>query len=664
MRAFLFCAGIFFLVLLGGCSGGGSPGTTAVPAPSNLTITTGSDPNLITLRWTASSGAVDGYILEGRIDHGAFSPLNSLSRLIPIGAQEVQVSFAPDAPDSTDYGFRLCAARGSESSVYSNEAVFHRPLAVPTDLKAAFLDDQAGVNLSWTTNSVMADGSMVERSLADNLGKPLGDWKNIPVPAGLQTSFMDQSVQEFSTYVYRVSNRAGGTAGTPSTPSNPSTVLMFTPGSVRVEPCPGGLQISWVNRSPSTTQISLRRTPGPKGGGEIARLPAGTTTYQDLTIPSGYFYYSVVATNGSFFTSGKPIQGVTAPLPGALRLSSRAVPGPDSSDMALLPQGTWVELCSSPFGILSNGDPWPAIFPNDSLAQYPAALRVDALGWPHAFYEAADPVDPQQAKLTHLWYDGTHWQTDGVSTARPVVAPSKDRGITPALDPTGGIHVLLDLPTPDFPHGGYTRSLSYARKKEGPWSVESLATIGPLVELEGPCELRLDRTGQPHVLAGNSAFFCEYTRVAPGANWTSELVWKDATIGGNWCFQSGNWWDPSTACVVFDRMTPGDPVGEYSLLAIMKKFGVWGAPTVIGHHYNDGYGTRASLARSPDGSRLAVAHATSSGLKLYVHDGKFWGETLVAGPTLVVPKMGFDAQNKIHILVRDYLNSRFQEWCE
>lgn len=649
-----------------GCAGGsGGSSVPSVPGPTSLSVSEGPAINEITLSWKPATGTVDGYVLEARLGNGEFTAMNDARNLIPASASGLLVDFSSSAPELVDYGFRMKALSTGNSSPWSNEAAYQRSLATPRIDNARYLSDAEGIKVSWTTYSQMADGSKLERAPSDANGNPSGNWTVVANSSGTQTTFSDKAIDELTAYTYRISNTRQGKTGPASAPSPSTPTPMFPPGQVRVTPCPGGLQIDWINRSTHATQISIARGATQYSIEKIALLSTSISSYQDINLQPGYYTYVVTAIGGTTDAGSQPVQAMTSQPPGAIVMSSRTVKGPFvAADAALHPQGFWAFLQINPIQIFWNDLPWAPYDNKDQPAfGYPTSLYFDSRGVPHGIYETKDPANPAAGVFTHVSHDGG-WTKEVLSTRLPVVN-NLDPGFSTCIDSQDRIHALLHVPDTTFPHGGTTRNLVHAFHENGGWVQESLSSLSPPVEMFSGYFLDMDSTGQPHVILGLSGRLLELTRPTLGSPWTSAPIPTGPVLAsfGNFL---GSWLDPDNAYIFTEQHPGGDLFENVSLLAIRKNAGAWEPPVVLSTRA-PGWGVAPAFARSRDRSRVALTYFSySTGLFLFTNDGTGWHQTILEPPNVngIRHRVGFDDQGRIHILVMDFAGSHFKEWYE
>lgn len=120
-----------FALLSCGCGGGGSSSnpppapSIPVPSPALLPPSIGATADTLTLQWLAPNGSIDGYELEEKAGTGAYQKVHA--SLLPNSSTYFNVTLPAGSLEATDFFFRVRAIRGSDSSPYSNEVLYHKP---------------------------------------------------------------------------------------------------------------------------------------------------------------------------------------------------------------------------------------------------------------------------------------------------------------------------------------------------------------------------------------------------------------------------------------------------------------------------------------------------------------------------------------------------------
>jgi len=623
-------------------------------APGQAVASFSSTSGAVSLAWDRNTTGSDGLLTErATCDQNGYSTGTwlALPTVDPIAATYVDAGVSLNLY----YTYRLTNLKGTRAGHSSAPSLPLYTGLISVSWVSAYYDPTlAGVQLSWNSfPSTTADGVLLERSDCDVSGLSLGNWTSLTVPAGYRTTFLDLTVVEGGRYAYRVSNLYGSTASTPCQSSYSVSIPMLPPVNLQVIATTGGLQLTWQNRSTSANQVVVRRVPAPGYTSDIAILSPSTSSYLDPVTSLGYYTYTVVAKNSTQEASSASASAATLNPPGALVLSATPLNLPFAPDAALRPAGNWAFATTYPFGVLSNNDPWPAIFPGNAGVTTDPIVQVDRQGRPHAVYATSAAASGGTSTLFHIWFDGSAWQSESIASATlPTLFQAQ--GFTYRLDSTGSPHFLLDHVTAQFPYGGSTGSLSYIHKIGGAWVEEPLDVLTPAINFYvGTYHLRLDNLDTPHLLIGAQWALTDYARSGPG-NWTTTSLPTGLSTPntGSYNFVDSLWIDGNHGWVFYESGISSDPI----LTVLQMKDGVWLPPQPLGSRTFDGGANlnQARCALSPDGSRIAILYSTSMGFKTFHQMPDGWHETLVASPTAGwtwTMRLGFDANQTAHILL-------------
>jgi len=624
---------------------------TGLPAPSQPAVRFDFNAAGMALNWNRNTAFNDGFNLE-RIETnqygGQLGSWTKLSVSDPTASTFLDTSVLTNAY----YSYRVTNLRGSVSSTTSFASYSAcAGLAPLSHLSARWDEAKGGVSLFWS-GSGSYQFIHLERVVCDTAGQPLGNWGTLATLSGSSSDYTDLTTQESISYLYR----ASGTRENYTSPAVSSYALtspLKAPYGLAVATATGGLLLTWQNQSQAASQIVIRRRTGTGSSKDVAILSPGTISYLDPLSSLGYFTYSVVARKDFQETYSQWVTATTPNPAGALSLTTVKLYNlPNSTDAALRPAGSWTVVSSSPFGILSNNDPWPAHFPGDASRTARPIVQVDRQGWPHVIYATQNYKVPGELALQHLWYNGSTWNTESLASAK-IPWTSANPGWTYRLDSTGTPHVLLDHVTTNDPYGGTMSSLVYLHKVGTTWVQESLAALSPAVSNLGTYHIALDDGDVPHVLIGNWSSVIDFVRTGAGA-WTSTTI-PTGTVSAGWYNYLDAFWIDAGNGWVFYESASGLSGVDYALYALQLKEGIWQAPVRLGEREHDASSTTALSALSPDRKKVAVVYKTSAGIKCYHHVLDGWHETLVTPTTSSYPWLwvAFDEVQKIHILKWD-----------
>jgi fibronectin type 3 domain-containing protein len=294
----------------------GVPGVSPA-APTNLAATPGNA--VVTLTWTASTGAT-GYNVKRATTSGG--PYTQLAAPTSSGYTDSSVI------NGVTYYYvvsTLTAAGESANSAQVSATPSAQSVApaAPTNLTAT--PGNAVVALTWTA-STGATGYNVKRATTSG-----GPYTQLAAPSS--NGYTDSSVTNGTTYYYVVSatNSTGESANsaqvfaTPTAPSVPPAApsnLTATAGDTQVS-------LTW-SASSGATSYNVKRS-GTSGGPYTQIAAPTSTSYTDTALTNGTTYYYVVSAVNSSGESANSAQVVAVPNP----------PTPTS--------GTWINV--TPAGV-------------------------------------------------------------------------------------------------------------------------------------------------------------------------------------------------------------------------------------------------------------------------------------------------------------------------
>jgi hypothetical protein len=625
-------------------SSSSSPIYTGLPAPSQPSATYDFSSGGMAVTWTKNTTFNDGVKIE-RIQTNSYgTQTGTWTELTPTDPT-ANTFLDTSATSNTYYAYRVSNLRNGLSSTASAPSYpAFAGLTAPSYISAYWDANKGGVYLYWYAYGTY-DAFTIERATCDASGQPTGSWSTVATPSGATNEYTDFGIQELTYYLYRIAGVRGQITSLTVSAYLVGTP-MAAPTNLAATTATGGAQLTWQNHSAAATQLVVRRGPGSNTYSytEVAILSSTTTSYVDPLAHLGNYHYTVVAKAGSSEAASTPTTFTTPNPPDALTLTSSTKVLPDATDAALTPTGAWGLATTSPFGMLSNNDPWTPYFPNNSLRSAGNMVQIDALGHPHLVYLILNPQNNQEALLRHAWHDGTTWQSEDMGHTQLVYAYSSV-GYEFRLDSTGVPHALLD----QGPYGGYTSTMTYVHKVNGAWVQESMGDISPTLYLSA-YRLRLDASDVPHVLINASTSVYECTRSAQGQWSASVLAAAANTTTG---FLDGFWSDGDNAIVMYSVYGSYPSYGS-DIMAVKKVAGVWQLPSLIEH--SDSTSPSIQVAQSPDHARIAMVWVDAYGFKALHLDTTGWHPTLLLNPSStynLMYRVGFDGSNKVHILFKN-----------
>jgi fibronectin type 3 domain-containing protein len=290
------------LALLTGCLPPRSPIPDAPVAPADLTATPGDA--VVTLTWTASTGATAYDVKRATTDGGPYTQLAQLTA--PTSNQFTDSSVT----NGTTYFYvvQTLTAAGSSANSAQVSATPNAPgasPAVPTNLTAT--PGNALVTLAWSA-SVGATGYNVKRATTSG-----GPYTLLAAPTS--TGYTDSSAINGVTYYYVVSalTAAGESANSVQASATPSAASVAPAAPTNLTATAGNavVTLAW-STSASATRYNVKRAT--TSGGPYTQLAAPTTTgYSDSAVTNGTTYYYVVSAVNSSGESANSAQASATP---------------------------------------------------------------------------------------------------------------------------------------------------------------------------------------------------------------------------------------------------------------------------------------------------------------------------------------------------------------
>src|ERR1700722_19967054 len=278
----------------------GVPGVSPA-APTNLTATPGNA--VVTLTWTASTGAT-GYNVKRATTSGG--PYTQLAAPTSSGYTDSSVI------NGVTYYFvvsTLTAAGESANSAQVSATPSAQSVApaAPTNLTAT--PGNAVVTLTWTA-SAGATGYNVKRATTSG-----GPYTQLAAPSS--NGYTDSSVTNGRTYYYVVSaiNSTGESANSAQVSATPRAPSVSPPAPTNLTATAGDTQVSLTwSASSGATSYNVKRS-GTSGGPYTQIAAPTSTSYTDTALTNGTTYYYVVSAINSTGESANSAQVVAVPNP-------------------------------------------------------------------------------------------------------------------------------------------------------------------------------------------------------------------------------------------------------------------------------------------------------------------------------------------------------------
>ena len=274
------------------------------PVPANFTAVSGN--GLVTLTWTASSGATSYNIKRSTTDGSGYLPIDTSASATYADSTVI---------NGTAYYYVVTAVGANGESAVSAQASATplAPPAAPTGLTATA--SNATVTLTWTA-STGATSYNIKRSETSG-----SDYELVGTTSA--TGYVDTDVVNGTSYYYVVSaqNIAGEGAASTQATATPVDAPAAPSGAI-ASAGNGQSGLLWQAVSGATSYTIKRST---VSGGPYTVIVSGltTTSYFDTTVVNGTTYYYVITASGAGGEGAASIQLVVTPNDNPLRAHLR-----------------------------------------------------------------------------------------------------------------------------------------------------------------------------------------------------------------------------------------------------------------------------------------------------------------------------------------------------
>jgi len=258
--------------------------------PSNLTAQA-LGASMVQLNWKDNSTGELGFKIQR-----ALASSSNFTQIAIVSANKTEY-IDENLSANTNYQYRISSFTSSSQSAWSDvvyATTYNKDVPAPTNLVATFNRTLKAVELHWSDNTNLENGSIVERKLEAN-----SEYSDLAYTAQNENSFYDYDISFDEVYYYRVryisnedfrtqpSNE--DTAYVPVLPPNAPTNLKiyeFTAGSL--------YGLTWTDNSNDETGFQILRRESGTNTLKYIDLDANTTAYND-NIPSSTktYYYRV-----------------------------------------------------------------------------------------------------------------------------------------------------------------------------------------------------------------------------------------------------------------------------------------------------------------------------------------------------------------------------------
>ncbi|HET6251018.1 MAG TPA: fibronectin type III domain-containing protein, partial [Tepidisphaeraceae bacterium] len=389
--------------------------TVTLPsAPTGVAAAAASD-TTTTLRWTNTSQAPTGFIINRSSDGG--------STFAEVGSVGATVASFTDSglAEGTAYTYDVEAYNASGGTTSTSASTYTLP-ATPTGITASASSDTS-ITVGWTNASAVAGGFIVQRSTDGTT------FTTIATPDAGATSFLDTGLSENTAYYYRIEAVGpGGLDSTPSTvtnavtnPSAPSNVVTTARSTSRID-------LSWTNNSADATGYIVQRS---SGGADFITVGTpsgiGSTQFSDTGLVEGITYtYRVEAVDTSTMSAFSPtVSSVTLPA---------APTGLEAAASGLQVTVTWNDNSSSETSFQvqrssDNGANWSTLMPSAPANATSTATYVDSTPSQGATYT-------YRVKAVNSGGSSAY-----TGTAQATIAPAAPSGLTAVATSATQIHL-------------------------------------------------------------------------------------------------------------------------------------------------------------------------------------------------------------------------------
>jgi hypothetical protein len=352
-------------------------------------------------------------------------------------------------------------------------------------------------------------------------------------------------------------------------------------------------------------------------------------SYFDPHPPQGYPIYSVEAHVAGDDLGARSEWVRAVPLPslgsGLTLQPPCSATLPAATSAALTPAGKWVFALQDFFNVmldLPSPTGWDPLVLSTAVSLAEPGVLVDAQGRPHGVFTWPAVQGSRQMVIEHVWHDGSTWRFEEIARRPLRVSSPRGPGIAFALDDTGAPRLCWYNAGADAPSHEFA-----ARNLDGTWSTETLdgAPDNPLAIAHS--RLAVDASGVPWFLLSDGKTLALARRQGAGA-WTWETVPSGSITLDNGSFQDLACTDAGTS-VFFARRSATS--GLVDLCEIRKTSSTWGSITCLDTARQIYFPANSPLARTQDGTRLALTISLDSGNHLYLCDQGAWTSHLL-GP--------------------------------
>ena len=189
--------------------------------------------------------------------------------------------------EGTQYSYTVTAVDAGGASVAAGPVSATTLPAAPSNAAASGVS-AGSVLITWTNNSQGATAFIVQRS-----GNGGTTWTNVAPPSGTQTSIIDQTASEATTYIYQVIAVDGANGQSSPAVTSPVTTVPLRPTNLSAATASSSsILLTWTNNSQGASLNTIQRGTDGQNFTTIGTVSGTTATFTDTqaSAATDYFY--------------------------------------------------------------------------------------------------------------------------------------------------------------------------------------------------------------------------------------------------------------------------------------------------------------------------------------------------------------------------------------
>ncbi len=266
---------------------------TKLIAPQGLKATWSST-NTIKLTWLNKSYGADYFIIERKVENGAFIVIDRPS------SDDGNTWYDFSLKSGTNYTYRLTSVKGKYTSDYSKEVMVEGlTISAPTNLRATILSETK-INLTWEDNSNDETGFKIQQK-----SELSNTWKQIGSVKPNTTNHVVDKLKPGILYTFRViSYKSANYLSSESEECEIFIKTLSAPSDLSSKAISSSaISLEWTDNSSGEQGFIIERKSGESKFLEIERTDSNVVKYTDNNLDAGKeYYYKVKAFNGSLYT--------------------------------------------------------------------------------------------------------------------------------------------------------------------------------------------------------------------------------------------------------------------------------------------------------------------------------------------------------------------------